>query len=266
MAGSHEKLPRVFWVQIALVLIVGLFYIFSPSPKSHGVAEATPAQKQMIVALEPIGNVEIKKEAAEPGAARAGGDTVKRVCAVCHSIGLANAPKLEASAKADWETRMAGDMNSLVQSAITGKGGMPARGGDPSLTDEEMYAAVADMLSTAGIEVAATAEVADTTAAVTDVEAPVVEVAAIKLDTVVASALGESTYKSSCFACHDTGAANSPIIGDKIAWAPRLETGVVALHASALKGKGAMPAKGGNPTLSDEEVIEAVNYIIANSK
>ena len=266
MAGSHEKLPRVFWVQIALVLIVGLFYIFSPSPNSHGVAEATPAQKQMLAALEPIGNVELKKEAVEPGAARAGVDTVKRVCAVCHSIGLANAPKLEAGAKVDWETRMAGDMNALVQSAITGKGGMPPRGGDPSLTDEEMYLAIADMLNSAGIEAAAAAETTDTSTEVTDMETPAVEVAAIKLDSIVSSALGESTYKASCFACHDTGAANSPIFADRLAWKPRLETGVAALYASALKGKGAMPAKGGNPALSDEAVIEAVNYIIANSK
>ena len=151
MAGSHEKLPRVFWVQIVLVLIVGLFYIFSPSPKGHGKAEATPEEVKMLAALEPIGSVEIKKEAVAPGAARAGADIVKAGCAVCHSIGLSNAPKLEASAKSDWEARMGGDINNLVKNAINGKGAMPARGGDPSLTDEEIYASIASMLASAGV-------------------------------------------------------------------------------------------------------------------
>ncbi|RVU83884.1 cytochrome c5 family protein [Leucothrix sargassi] len=271
MAGSHKKLPLIFWVQIALVLVVGLFYIFTPSPQGHGEAEATPLQKQMISALEPIGGVEIKKEAPAPGAARAGADTVKRVCAVCHSIGLANAPKLDAAAKADWEARLAGGMDALVQSAINGKGGMPARGGDPSLTDEEMYLSIADMLNTVGIEVPAYSvdgEAATTTdTAMTETtEEVVVEAPVIQLADVVSSELGESTYKSSCFACHATGAANSPIVGDKLAWKPRLEKGVAALHASALNGQGVMPAKGGNPTLTDEAVIEAVNYMIVNSK
>ncbi|MCL4167397.1 UNVERIFIED_CONTAM: hypothetical protein GTU68_064945, partial [Idotea baltica] len=101
----------------------------------------------MVAALESVGSVEIKKEAAAPGAARSGEEVVTKTCAVCHSIGLANAPKLEAGAKADWETRLAGDMDALVQSAIAGKGGMPPRGGDPTLTDEEMYGSIANMLA-----------------------------------------------------------------------------------------------------------------------
>ena len=269
MVGSHKKLPLIFWVQIALVLVVGLFYIFTPAPKGHGVAEANPLQKEMAAALAPIGGVEIKKDAPEVGVARAGADTVKRVCAVCHSIGLANAPKLDAGAKADWEARLAGGMDALVQSAINGKGGMPARGGDPSLTDEEMYLSIADMLNTVGIEVpaysadAGSAAVVDTAEVVAE-EAVAAEV--IQVADVVSTTLGESTYNMSCSACHATGAANSPIVGDKLAWKPRLETGVIALHASALKGKGVMPAKGGNPTLTDDAVIEAVNYMIVNSK
>jgi len=260
MAGSHEKLPRVFWVQIVLVLIVGLFYVFSPSPKTHVSAETTTAVKQMLAALEPIGDVEIKTEAAAPGEARAGAETVTRVCAVCHSIGLANAPKLDESAKGDWETRMAGNVDNLVQTAINGKGGMPPRGGDPSLTDEEIYLSIVDMLASSGIEVAEAGESTGVVAGAESAEA------VVSVDSIVATALGESTYKASCFACHDTGAANAPVFADKLVWQPRLETGVAALHSSVINGKGAMPAKGGNPTLSDEAVIEAVNYMIANSK
>ena len=50
-----------------------------------------------------------------------------------------------------------------------------------------------------------------------------------------------------CAACHVAGVAGAPKAGDKVAWAPRLKTGNEALYTSALKGKGATPAKGGMP-------------------
>ena len=72
---------------------------------------------------------------------------------------------------------------------------------------------------------------------------------------------GEQVYKAICAACHDTGAANAPKMGDKAAWAPRMKVGGDELIKSAIKGKGAMPAKGGNPDLDDVEVGRAVVFI-----
>ena len=66
--------------------------------------------------------------------------------------------------------------------------------------------------------------------------------------------------------CHAAGVAGAPKFGDKAAWAPRLKTGIDALYASALKGKGAMPAKGGNATLADADVKAAVDYMVAAAK
>jgi cytochrome c oxidase subunit 2 len=77
---------------------------------------------------------------------------------------------------------------------------------------------------------------------------------------------GKATYDTTCMACHSTGAAGAPKLGDKAAWAPRLKQGVAALHASALKGKGAMPPKGGNTALPDEAVKAAVDYMAAAAK
>jgi cytochrome c oxidase subunit 2 len=77
---------------------------------------------------------------------------------------------------------------------------------------------------------------------------------------------GKSVYDTTCMACHSTGAAGAPKMGDKAAWAPRLKQGADALHASALKGKGAMPPKGGNTALPDAAVIAAVDYMTAASK
>jgi cytochrome c5 len=63
-------------------------------------------------------------------------------------------------------------------------------------------------------------------------------------------------------ACHAAGVANAPKFGDKKAWAPHLVHGVDELVQTALKGKGAMPPKGGNLTLSDAEVKAAVDYML----
>src|SRR5713226_1761297 len=65
---------------------------------------------------------------------------------------------------------------------------------------------------------------------------------------------GEEVYRSVCMACHGAGVANAPKFGDKKAWAPHLLGGVNDLYQTVLKGKGAMPPKGGNLTLSEAEV------------
>ena len=77
---------------------------------------------------------------------------------------------------------------------------------------------------------------------------------------------GKAVYDGTCSVCHAAGVANAPKLGDKAAWAPRIKTGAEALYASVLKGKGAMPPKGGNAALADADVKAAVDYIVAGSK
>jgi cytochrome c5 len=74
---------------------------------------------------------------------------------------------------------------------------------------------------------------------------------------------GEAVYAKVCKTCHDIGLAGAPRKGDKAAWAPRIATGKEALYHTALNGKNAMPAKGGNGSLSDDEVKSAVDFLIA---
>jgi len=81
-----------------------------------------------------------------------------------------------------------------------------------------------------------------------------------------AAADGKTVYDATCMACHATGAANAPKIGDKAAWAPRVKSGVAALVKSALAGKGLMPPKGGNASLSEAELRAAVEYLVSQSK
>ncbi len=74
---------------------------------------------------------------------------------------------------------------------------------------------------------------------------------------------GEDVVKGVCSACHATGAAGAPKIGDNAAWAPRIKAGLSDLVKSAIKGKGAMPARGGSPDLSDFEITRAI-VLMAN--
>lgn len=77
---------------------------------------------------------------------------------------------------------------------------------------------------------------------------------------------GKATYEKACKACHMTGAANAPKFGDKEAWGPRIAQGNEVLYTSVLKGKGAMPPKGGQMQLPDEDVKAAVDYMVSQSK
>lgn len=76
---------------------------------------------------------------------------------------------------------------------------------------------------------------------------------------------GEQVYTAVCAGCHNSGAAGAPKLGDKAAWTPLIATGGAALIANAIKGKNAMPAKGGNPALDDYEVARAVVYMANKS-
>ena len=75
---------------------------------------------------------------------------------------------------------------------------------------------------------------------------------------------GEQVFQTVCTACHTAGVANAPKFGNKADWAPRIRTGQKALLQVALKGKGAMPPRGGAADLTDLEVERAVVYM-ANS-
>jgi cytochrome c5 len=73
---------------------------------------------------------------------------------------------------------------------------------------------------------------------------------------------GKSVYETTCMVCHAAGVAGAPKIGDQAAWAPRIKSGLSTLHANAIKGKNAMPPKGGNLALTDADVNAAVDYMV----
>jgi len=193
----------------------------------------------------------------EPDPVRSGEHTGRQVvaeaCGSCHDTGAGGAPKV--GDWAAWKPRIEKGLNTLFESAISGHGGMPARGGMAKLTDAEIKRAIEYMFN-AGKQAAPAAPSA---------AAPAVAVAAatpVKAD----AADGKKLYEASCLACHAAGVAGAPKLGDRAAWAVRAAAGVDALTATVLKGKGAMPPRGAAASATEAEIRAAVQYMLAQSK
>lgn len=77
------------------------------------------------------------------------------------------------------------------------------------------------------------------------------------------AAPGEALYNKSCAACHGTGAANAPKLGDKAAWEPRVSAGVDGLLKSAIAGKNAMPPRGTCADCTDGDLRVAIEYMLS---
>lgn len=73
---------------------------------------------------------------------------------------------------------------------------------------------------------------------------------------------GDAVYGGVCVACHAAGVAGAPKLDDKAAWESRVAQGIDGLVSSVLNGKNAMPPKGGNPSLSEKEIRNAVEYML----
>ncbi|HEY9274013.1 c-type cytochrome, partial [Achromobacter sp.] len=101
--------------------------------------------------------------------------------------------------------------------------------------------------------------------AVTKRIAPVAGFALVDANAPKVFKTGEQVFAAVCTACHTAGIAGAPKMGDNAAWAPFIKSGYDTMLNVALHGKGGMPAKGGNPTLSDYEVARAVVYMANKS-
>lgn len=77
---------------------------------------------------------------------------------------------------------------------------------------------------------------------------------------------GNEVYDAACVACHGTGAAGAPKLGDSGAWGGRIDKGLETLVDHAINGFNAMPAKGGCSSCSDEEIEVAVEYMVNESE
>jgi len=267
-----------FVVPIALIILLANF-VTGAKRESAGTAAMSP--EAIAERLRPVGSVVVAAAGGGAGSALQAGDAVyKLACAACHAAGVAGAPKT--GDVAAWKPRLTQGYDTLVKHAVEGFKTMPAKGGNASLDPIEVARAVAYMGNQAGakfVEPAApAAKVAEASpaaaAAAPAAAAPAAPAAsaavpaAAKVVTAAtpAAAASKTLYTTYCSACHVAGVAGAPKFGDKAAWAPRLALGVDGLTQTVLKGKGAMPAKGGAAGASDAEIRAAVEYMIAGVK
>jgi cytochrome c5 len=243
-----------------------------------GGLNAQDIERRVAERIRKVGTVEIR-DANRPLAT--GEQVFKAQCTACHTAGVAGAPKVGDAAA--WAARIKTGFDALVQSALKGKNAMPAQGGG-DFGDVEIARAVSYMANTAGAAfpepsapaaagapaAAAAPAAAPAAPAPAAAAAPAAAPAAVAAATPAPAAAaaggnGEALYKQACVACHAAGVAGAPKVGDKAAWAPRIAQGLPALVTSAIKGKNAMPPKGGSAA-PDADVKAAVEYMVGQSK
>ncbi|MEO7152608.1 MAG: c-type cytochrome [Burkholderiaceae bacterium] len=296
--GPHEgpiKTPKQLILAVLFAFVVPVIAIIllvtyvitdhEPSAGSDGQSAQAVARR-----LQPVGQIEIK-DLSDPASLKTGEQVYAAVCTACHTAGVAGAPKLgDAGA---WAPRIATGHEALLNSALKGKGAMgPQGGGDYS--DLEIDRAVVHMANQGGakfeplktlVAAAAPASGAEPSAAATTTVTPATAAPAPAVAATPAAAApppaaapaasvataaapagaAPALYAQICQACHATSVAGSPKFGDKAAWAPRIAQGIDALTASVIKGKGAMPPKGGS-SASDAEIRDVVAYMVNAAK
>ena len=271
-----------FLVPIILLIMLANMVTFGSKGSSGSDAftpEATAAR------IAPVASYEFV-DANAPRVFKTGEQVYAQVCTACHTAGVAGAPKLGDAAA--WSPLIKTGLDEMVKIAIHGKGGMPAKGGNPSLSDFEIERAVVFMANKSGgtfeepKEPAKEAEAAPadapkpaaTAKAAAPAAAPVAAAPAATAPAAAPAATaaatvnpaGEKLYKSVCLACHASGVANAPKFGDKAAWAPYIASGMDTMVKVAMTGKGAMPPKGGAANASEDDIRAAVQYMVDAAK
>ena len=294
-----SKADDVFWRQFGVVLILLTLFGFAMYFAANaigGQAYAKMMSNPDAVAEriapfgrsrtgDPAGQTQAPAQvapaapAASAGAApRSGSEIYGTACVACHATGVAGSPLFGDNAA--WTERAAQGFEALTASVLSGKGAMPPKAGNPALTEDEIRSAISYMLEEAGVEAAADAAAvqagAAQSAAPAKDEASAAEsvagsgsqeqAATAVAGPVVDAAAGEEIYQTACIACHLSGVAEAPKLDDKAAWESRLVAlGMEGLVQSVTAGKGAMPPKGGFTNLTEDDLRNAVGFMLGKA-
>jgi cytochrome c5 len=273
-----QLLWTAFFAFVApIFIIIGLvYYVTSDNKPAAGAVDKDLATA---IRIQRVGSVELR-DANRP--LQSGEAVYAAQCSACHAAGVVGAPKFGDAAA--WGPRLGQGYDVLLTSALKGKGAMAPQGGG-AFSDLEIGRAVVHMANAGGGKFAepqapaaagaapaaeatpapAAAAAAPATAEPVATATATAPAAAAPAPVVASAGAGEALYKQACSVCHVAGVAGAPKFGDKAAWAPRVATGVDALVASVIKGKGAMPPKGGTAA-SEADIKSAVEFMLAAVK
>jgi cytochrome c5 len=268
------------------IVVIILLAVYVNNTTRTGAGTDSLSDAQVAARIAPVAQVTIR-DANAPRVYKTGEEVFKAVCTTCHTAGVAGAPKFGNAG--DWAPRIAEGYDTLLHSALNGKGAMPARGGTSpdDYSDFEIARAVVYMANNGGAKfadpaqpapgaAAASGATAEAPAAASDNSQATAAVAALAAvpqtaapaagaQSADASQAGKALYTQVCSTCHAAGVLNAPKFGDKAAWATRLKDPIDTVYNYALHGKGAMPPKGGS-NASDEDVKAAVDYMVSAAK
>ena len=288
---SPIKTPKQLVTVIALSFIVPIIIIlllvnYVDFSNKEGSGSNSMSKEQIVKRIAPVAQINYKDPNA-PIVYKKGEEVYQSLCISCHGTGAAGAPKL--GNIADWTTRLGQGFDGLLHSLLQGKGAMQPRAGAATddYSDYELARAVVYLVNSSGGKLAQPQEPAPSAkttnlASETSIENAAVDSTSSTLlqgntndsaqaakeqpsSTGTSADSGKKLYEQACVACHATGAAGAPKLGDKTAWDARISTGKDALYKSAINGKNAMPAKGGS-SATDAEVKAAVDYMLAAIK
>ncbi|VWB98340.1 c-type cytochrome [Burkholderia metallica] len=269
---------------IPIILIV-LFANYANHAFRSGAGTDALSDEQVAARIAPLAQVDVK-DANAPRTYKTGEEVYKAVCVTCHGTGAAGAPKF--GNKDDWAPRISQGFDTLLKTALAGKGAMPPRGGTSpdDVSDYEIARAIVYMANNDGAnfpepaapaanaaQPASGAAASGADASNAQAAAAMAAIAAIpKAGEKPAAAAapagadaGKALYTSTCQACHAAGVLGAPKFGSKEDWAPRLKDSMDTVYNYALHGKGAMPPKGG-ANASDADVKAAVDYMVNSAK
>ena len=281
LRDSKAQGSALFTLVSGIVIAIAVIYFLIKLAGSGSYADvAQSSETATQTRIQPVGQLTLGD--GIPVGERKGDQIFNKICIQCHGAdkSVPNAPKIENNG--EWAPRIAQGFDTLFQHALNGFNAMPAKGGAADLTDQELKRVIAYMANKSGgtfpdpdaaapADAAASGEAASAPAAEGAAPAEAPKADAAKADDKGAAAPaaggadGKKVYEANCQAGHGGAVPGVPHVGKKEDWAPRIKQGKDTLHKHALEGFNAMPAKGGNGSLSDDEVKAAVDYMANQS-
>ena len=278
LRDSKAQGSALFTLVSGIVIAIAVIYFLIKLAGSGSFADVNQSSEAATqTRIQPAGQLALGD--GIPVGERKGEQIFNKICIQCHAAdsSVPNAPKIENNG--DWAPRIGQGFDTLFQHALNGFNAMPAKGGAADLTNQELKRAITYMANKSGgnfpdpdvaapADQAASGDAAASTPAAAG-SAPAAD--APKADDKGAAtpaaggADGQKVYEANCKMCHGGTIPGAPGVGKNDEWAPRIKQGKETLYKHALEGFNAMPAKGGNAGLSDDEIKAAVNYMANQS-